>query len=123
MILHPAITINGITYTGDHLDGKELEGAICEAYRQAPDECVMAYLIVDPKNGIVEEKLTMPNDPDLLYQEGIKDSKMNWINGEKVRRTHVIALIIIIVAINLIVLAVVRCRMKRQMSQQLSSQV
>ena len=121
MILHPAITINNITYTGNALDGKEIETAICEAYRQAPDECVMAYMIVDPEKGIVEENLTMPNDPDLLYIKGVQDSKMNWIKGEKVRRNHVIALIIIILAINLIVLAVVRCRMKRQMSQQLSS--
>lgn len=66
--LHPSITINNITYTGNALDGKELEHAICEAYRIAPDECVMAYMIVDPTTGIMEENLTMPTDPDLLFE-------------------------------------------------------
>ena len=33
VFLHPAITINNITYAGDQLDGKQLESAICEAYR------------------------------------------------------------------------------------------
>ena len=75
---HPTITINNITYTGDALNGREIANAICEAYNEAPDECVMAYMIVDPKTGIVEDFSTnvLPNDPDLLYKQGIKDSKM-----------------------------------------------
>ena len=45
--LHPSITINNITYTGDALNGVELEAAICDAYREAPDECQLAYEMRD----------------------------------------------------------------------------
>ena len=112
------MTINNITYIGNALAGETLGKAVCEAYRQAPDECVMAYMIVDPEKGIVEDlsNVDMPNDPDLLYEKGVKDSKKNWMKGRKVRRAHVIILIGIIIAINIIVLGVVRYRMKRQMS-------
>lgn len=43
--LHPSVTVNNITYTGDSLSGAEMELAICEAYREAPDECQLAYQI------------------------------------------------------------------------------
>ena len=125
MILHPSITINNITYTGDHLDGKELEAAICDAYREAPDECTMAYMIVDVDKGIVEDMSPnkMPTDPDLLYEKAQADSKLNWLNGEKLHRNHVVGLIAIIILMNLVVLVIVRRKMKRQMREQVSSQV
>ena len=116
VMLHPSITVNNITYTGSHLDGAELELAICNAYREAPDECQLAYQILDANTERTDwSSVPMPNNPDLLYIAGQEDSKNNWISHKNVRREHVIILIGVILAINLVVLGVVRCRMKRQM--------
>jgi len=35
--LHPSVTINNITYSGESLSGREMVIAICDAYREAPD--------------------------------------------------------------------------------------
>ena len=40
MQFHPAIVINGQSFRGD-LDGKDLALAICQAYKEAPDECTV----------------------------------------------------------------------------------
>lgn len=117
VMMHPSITINNITYTGDSLNGREMMMAICDAYREAPDECQLAYMIKDRNHTKVDwEGVEMPDDPDLLFQGGVRDSKENYWKHKKIERMHIIAIIVIIIAVNLVVLAVVRCRMKRQMS-------
>jgi len=69
------------------------------------------------------DKVEMPDDPDLLFQGGMQDSKENYMKSRKVQRLHVIILIAVILVVNLVVLAIVRCRMKRQMTDRLSTQV
>ena len=72
-------------------------------------------------NGKKEDwsKVPMPEDPDLLFQQGIQDSRKNFREHIKLQRLHVVILIVVIVAVNLGVLIVVRYRMKRQMTDQL----
>lgn len=41
--LHPNVAINNITYTNS--TGEDLALAICAAYREAPDECELAWRI------------------------------------------------------------------------------
>ena len=65
----------------------------------------------------------MPEDPDLLFQQGIQDSRENFREHIKLQRMHVIILIVVIVAVNLGVLIVVRYRMKREVNNQLQTNV
>ena len=41
--LHPSITVNNMTYTNS--SGQTLAMAICDAYREAPDECELSWKI------------------------------------------------------------------------------
>ena len=45
-----------------------MELAICEAYREAPDECQLAYQIQGIDGSKQDwNKVEMPEDPDLLF--------------------------------------------------------
>ena len=47
----------------------------------------------------------------------------NYVKHMKVERMHVVALVGVVIIINLVVLVVVRGKMKRQMQDQVSTQV
>ena len=66
MRLHPSVTINNITHTNS--TGQDLAMAICDAYREAPDECELAWQLATFE---VEEKyegLVTPHEDGLFSQ-------------------------------------------------------
>ena len=65
--LHPSITVNNITYVNE--TGYNLAMAICEAYREAPDECTLSWKIALGNNTDFEDEV-LPDDPDTLLAMG-----------------------------------------------------
>ena len=67
MRLHPSVTINNITHTNS--TGQDLALAICEAYREAPDECELSWELAAFE---VQEKydgLVTPHEDDGLFAQ------------------------------------------------------
>ena len=65
--LHPSITVNNITYT--NTTGYNLAMAICDAYREAPDECELSWQIpLGFEMGFEDEAL--PQNKDILAEKG-----------------------------------------------------
>ena len=65
IMVHPSVTLNNITYTNS--TGQDLALAICAAYREAPDECELAWKIVTFSNETSEfEGLKTPHTPDSM---------------------------------------------------------
>jgi len=62
--LHPSITVNNLTFT--NATGHTLAMAICEAYREAPDECELSWKI-EYKNIMDFESQDLPTDQDVLF--------------------------------------------------------
>jgi len=64
--LHPNVAINNITFTNS--TGEDLALAICAAYREAPDECELAWRIQTFGNTTYEfEGLTTPHSNEGLF--------------------------------------------------------
>lgn len=73
--LHPNIAINNITYTNS--TGEDLALAICAAYREAPDECELAWklnMFSDDEKFNEFEGLDTPHSDDGLFSQS-KDAK------------------------------------------------
>jgi len=60
---HPSVTINNITYRGD-VNGLDLAMAICEAYREKPDECDLSWKIRTYKHGLSIQEDKLPDEHD-----------------------------------------------------------
>jgi hypothetical protein len=73
--LHPSIIINGHTYYGD-VTGQNLALAICDAYKEAPDECELSWKIKVFQEGLVDDidDVMLPEQEDFLYKESIASS-------------------------------------------------
>ena len=64
--LHPSILINNMTFTNS--TGQSIAMAICEAYREAPDECDLRWKINVLQNGELTsfEDEMLPGDEDKM---------------------------------------------------------
>ena len=71
--LHPSITVNNITYTNQ--TGYNLAMAICDAFREAPDECELDWQIaLGFDTGFEDEAL--PHNKDILAEKGQEQLSM-----------------------------------------------
>ena len=73
--LHPSIIINGKTFYGD-VTGQNLALAICDAYKEAPDECELSWKIKIYQEGLVDDidEIMLPEQEDYLYEESMASS-------------------------------------------------
>jgi len=108
---HPSITINNRTYSGD-VTGQELAFAICEAYKEKPDECDLSWKIRTYQQGVFGdfEDFKMPEQRDYIYEES--NSKMVSVSDHP-NRQKLWAAIGIILVVNFGVLFAVRRHMKK----------
>lgn len=63
--MHPSVTINNSTFTNS--TGEDLALAICAAYREAPDECEIAWKVASFGQNETYDGLKTPHDYDKLY--------------------------------------------------------
>lgn len=64
--LHPIVAINNITYTNS--TGQDLALSICAAYREAPDECELAWKLATFGTDDQYDGLMTPHERDDLYE-------------------------------------------------------
>ena len=107
--LHPSITVNNITYVNE--TGYNLAMAICEAYREAPDECTLSWKIALGNNTDFEDEV-LPDDPDTLLAMGTEQAVKAATLLRK-QKVQLFLVIIVFLMVNLGVLICVRARMKR----------
>lgn len=117
--LHPSVTINNSTFTNS--TGMDLAFSICNAYREAPDECEISWQI----QSFGDQKydgLNTPHGKDALFEMAQKQE--NFSEGDAVFGSwHLYAWIVGILAVNFAVMFFLRMRMKRQMRSQMNESV
>lgn len=124
---HPSIVINKKILKGN-ISGKELALAICEAFKEKPDECDLDWKVEAYQRGILTkfEDSTMPNQEDYIKEAAasdepimIKDKKKNYAT----ERWILYLLLLVIIIVNFAVLYCVRRRLKRQVNTEINSTV
>ena len=107
--MHPSITINNSTFTNS--TGETLALSICQAYREAPDECELAWKVSSFGNfggdDSKYEGLATPHELDSMFEEG-QGRKADSFFGS----WHLYAIIGTILVCNFTIMLYVRCRMK-----------
>lgn len=118
---HPSITINNKTYTGD-VQGQELALAICDAYKEKPDECDLSWKIKTYQQGALTDfqDLDMPAQRDYIYEDATQHSVS--VSDHPNRKKMYVAVLSILL-VNFCVLFWVRRRMKRQVSSEVQGRV
>ena len=119
--LHPSITINNSTFTNS--TGEDLAFAICDAYREAPDECEIAWKVASFGEEVAKyDGLLTPHETDEMFEQSktakVMDEKSSFFGS-----WHLYLIVGIILTINFVVMFYVRCRMKRQMRHQMNDSV
>lgn len=119
--MHPTITVNNITYSNS--TGQDLALAICQAYRQAPDECELSWKINSFMNETEYEGLLTPHEADQIYdiarEKALRKSEEELVFGS----WHLYAIVFGVVLINVGALFIVYTRQKRRVASQMNSQV
>ena len=121
--LHPNVAINNITYTNS--TGEDLALAICAAYREAPDECELAWKLQtfgsdDQFNSY--EGLVTPHSDEGLFSQSRESHQLS--EGEIIFGSwHLYLISAVVLTVNIAALVFVRCRMKRQMQSEINSSV
>ena len=98
IILHPAISINNITYRGD-INGYDIFRAVCAGFKDQPEVC---------KGDNVFDVVSL-NEQD-LYQSNFKG---------RVRAHHIVAAVILILVLNFLALCLYRAYSKKKMNEEL----
>ena len=62
--MHPSVTVNNMTHTNS--TGHDLAMSICQAYREAPDECELSWKIASFMDDSEFEGLITPENGDSL---------------------------------------------------------
>jgi hypothetical protein len=97
--IHPQVVINNQTYTGEWT-GKDIVSAICAGFQNPPDGC-------------------QSSEGDFAMLGEDEEFEIVYVHP----RLHLIGVLLIGIACNVFLLYAYRRRTKREMSEQMSSQV
>ena len=100
--LHPAISINNITYRGQ-FEGFDIFKAICAGFLEQPEIC---------KGDKVLQFFSLENTGDLLYRR-----------RSVIKLFHIVAAVIVVLLLNVLALCIYRKYQKRKVNEELQVQV
>jgi len=106
--------------------------AICEAYKERPDECELSWKIKTYQHGLMEsidnQNFTDPEDRDeslqaaLQYMNVTEHAQVSFAH-KKGNWGHIFLMILAIIAVNGCVLIWYRRKVKRENNEEIESQV
>jgi len=102
VILHPSISINNITYRGD-VNGYDIFRAVCAGFKEQPRVC--------------------KGDNVFEYLQDFDQSFLFTSRRNLAKVYHVIAAILVVIAVNLCALYLYRRYTRRQMNDELANKV